>query len=137
MIIFGGLSIRNSWSRLANSCSTHLTDSSSTTLAAICRFSANSTELDRQLIPFKITVSRLHEQCRNNPTGLFTNYVDNFFDHLPPSVAIFYIMNVDKNSTFLDLLPSSCKRWLTQIFKWQLLKMVIKHKSKVGYLIFF
>ena len=51
-----------------NSCSTHLTDSSSTTLAAICRFSANSTELDRQLIPFKITVSRLHEQCCSQTT---------------------------------------------------------------------
>ena len=39
MVIFlGGLSIRNSWSRWANSCSTHFTDSSRTTLAAICGF---------------------------------------------------------------------------------------------------
>ena len=39
MVIFlGGLSIRNSWSRWANSCSTHFTDSSRTTLAAIYGF---------------------------------------------------------------------------------------------------
>ena len=28
-----------------------------------------------------------------------------FFDHLPPFVDIFYLMNVDKKSTFLDHLP--------------------------------
>ena len=45
--------------------------------------------------------------------GPFTNYVDKilaFFDHLPPSVDIFYRMNVDKKGTFLD--PFSCKRSL-------------------------
>ena len=36
-----------------------------------------------------------------------------FFDHLPPSVDIFYLINVDKKSTFLDYLtPSSCQRSL-------------------------
>ena len=40
--------------------------------------------------------------------GGFTNYVDKFlafFDHLPPCVDIFYLINVDKNKTFLDYLP--------------------------------
>ena len=51
--------------------------------------------------------------------GSFTNYVDTiltFFDHLPPSVDIFYVMNIDKKWTFLDHLPiSSCTRslWTT------------------------
>ena len=39
-----------------------------------------------------------------------------FFDHLLPSVDIFYLLNIDKKSTFLDYLPpSSCKRslWTT------------------------
>ena len=44
--------------------------------------------------------------------GSFPNYVDKilaFLDHLPPSIDIFYYMNVDKKSTFLDYLPpSSC-----------------------------
>ena len=34
--------------------------------------------------------------------GAFTNFVDkffSFFDHLPPYVDIFYLINVDKNST--------------------------------------
>ena len=48
--------------------------------------------------------------------GAFTNYVDKFlafFDHLTPCVDIFYLINVDKNKTFLDYLPtSSCKRSL-------------------------
>jgi hypothetical protein len=48
--------------------------------------------------------------------GPFTNYVDKIlacFDHLPPSVDIFYLMNIDEKSTFLDYLtPSSCKRSL-------------------------
>ena len=36
-----------------------------------------------------------------------------FFDHLPPFVDIFYLMNVDKKWTFLDYLPtSSCRRSL-------------------------
>ena len=42
--------------------------------------------------------------------GAFTNYVDRFmtfFDHLPPYVDIFYLINVDKKSTFLDSLPTS------------------------------
>ena len=37
-------------------------------------------------------------------TGLFTNYVDKFlvfFDHLPPSVDIFYPIMVDKKPKFL------------------------------------
>ena len=37
--------------------------------------------------------------------GLLTNYIDTilaFFDHLSPPDAIFYLMNVDKNRTFLD-----------------------------------
>ena len=42
-----------------------------------------------------------------------TYYVDKilaFFDHLPPSVDIFQLMNVEKKLTFLDYLPpSSCK----------------------------
>ena len=45
--------------------------------------------------------------------GAFTNYLDEFlafFDHLPPCVDIFYLINIDKNKTFLDYLPtSSCK----------------------------
>ena len=48
--------------------------------------------------------------------GVFTNYVDKilaFFDHLPPSVDIFYGMNVENKWTFLDYLPTlSCKRSL-------------------------
>ena len=39
----------------------------------------------------------------------FKNYVDKFlafFDHLPPCVDIFYLINVDKNKTFLDYLPT-------------------------------
>ena len=39
-----------------------------------------------------------------------------FFDHLPPSVDIFYLIKVDKKSTFLDYLPpSSCNRSLWTI----------------------
>ena len=30
-----------------------------------------------------------------------------FFDHLPPYVDIFYLINVDKKLTFLDCLPST------------------------------
>ena len=49
----------------------------------------------------------------------FTNYVDKsltFFDRLPPSVDIFYPINVDKKAIFLDYLPpSSCKRSLWTI----------------------
>ena len=44
--------------------------------------------------------------------GVFTNYVDKilaFFDHLPPSVDIFYGINVDKKSIFSTTYPS-CKR---------------------------
>ena len=40
--------------------------------------------------------------------GLFTNYVDKilaFFDHLPTSIDIFYLMNVHEKLTFLDYLP--------------------------------
>ena len=52
--------------------------------------------------------------------GLFTNYVDRilaFFDHLPPSVDIFYCINIDKKTRFLDyLLPFSCKCSLFEIF---------------------
>ena len=34
-------------------------------------------------------------------------------DHLPHSIDIFYLINVDKKSTFLDNLPtSSCQRSL-------------------------
>ena len=51
--------------------------------------------------------------CNLSP---ITNYVDKFlafFDKLPPSVDIFYLVNVDKKSTFMDYLPpSSCKRSL-------------------------
>ena len=39
--------------------------------------------------------------------GLLANYVDNllaFFDHLSSYVDIFYLINVDKKSTFLDYL---------------------------------
>ena len=39
--------------------------------------------------------------------GLFTKYVDNllaFFDRLSSYVDIFYLLNVDKKSTFLDYL---------------------------------
>ena len=33
------------------------------------------------------------------------------FDHLPPSLDIYYLIKVDKKSTFSDYLPlSSCKR---------------------------
>ena len=41
------------------------------------------------------------------PLGPFTNWVDKFldlFDHLPPSVDIFYLINVDKKSIFFRLL---------------------------------
>ena len=37
--------------------------------------------------------------------GSFTNYIDKFlavFDHLPHSSDIFYLINVDEKSTFLD-----------------------------------
>ena len=48
--------------------------------------------------------------------GSFKNYVDKFlafFDHLLAWVDIFYLINVDKNKTFLNYLPaSSCKRSL-------------------------
>ena len=40
--------------------------------------------------------------------GLFTNYFDRilaFFDHLPPSIDLFYGMNIDKKwTTYLPLL---------------------------------
>ena len=42
--------------------------------------------------------------------GSFTNYVDKilaFFDHLPPCVDIFYGMNIDKNWTLEDHLPTN------------------------------
>ena len=42
--------------------------------------------------------------------GSFTNYVGKilaYFDHLPPSIDIFYGMNVDKKWTFSDHLPTS------------------------------
>ena len=45
--------------------------------------------------------------------GSFKNYVDKFlayFDHLPPSVGIFQLMNFDKKSTFLDYLPLSSRK---------------------------
>ena len=39
-----------------------------------------------------------------------------FFDHLPPSVDIFYLIKVDKTSTFLDYLPPTfCNRSLWTI----------------------
>ena len=48
--------------------------------------------------------------------GVVTNYVDKFLsfvDHLPTYVDIFYLINVDKKSTFLDYLPtSSCQHSL-------------------------
>ena len=40
--------------------------------------------------------------------GSFTNYVDTilaFFDHLTHFVDIFYLMNIDKKSMFVDYLP--------------------------------
>ena len=40
--------------------------------------------------------------------GPFKNYIDKilaFFDHLPPSIDIFYLMDVVKKSTILDYLP--------------------------------
>ena len=43
-----------------------------------------------------------------NHLGAFTNYVDKIlalFDPLPPSVDIFYLINVDKKWTFSDHLP--------------------------------
>ena len=52
--------------------------------------------------------------------GSFINCVDQFlpfFDHLPPSVDIFYLINVDKKwTTYLP--TSSCKRslWTTPYF---------------------
>ena len=52
-----------------------------------------------------------------------TNYLGKFrafFDHLPPSIDIFYPIDVDGRSTFLDYLPpSSCKRslWTTPYAK--------------------
>ena len=43
--------------------------------------------------------------------GLFTNYVDKilafFFDQLPSCIDIFYGINIDKQWTFLDHLPTS------------------------------
>ena len=45
---------------------------------------------------------------RERGGGLFTNYVDknlSFFYHAPPSVYIFYYMNVDKNRYFLTIYP--------------------------------
>ena len=49
-------------------------------------------------------------------------YFGFFFDHITPSVDIFYLMKVDKKSTFLNYLPpSSCKRslWTTPIRIWK------------------
>ena len=56
--------------------------------------------------------------------GSFTNYVDTFlvpFDPLSPSVNIFYNINVDKKSTFLDYLVPTlvnvvCERPLISIW---------------------
>ena len=49
-----------------------------------------------------------HQACKTYK-GAFTNSVD----HIPACVDIFYLINVDKNKTFLDYLPtSSCKRSL-------------------------
>ena len=53
--------------------------------------------------------------------GAFTNYVDKFlafFDHLPPCVDIFYLINVDKIRHFWTTYPPSlvnvvCERPLT------------------------
>ena len=55
--------------------------------------------------------------------GSFTNYVDKvlaFFDHLPPSVDIFYLMNVDKKQHFWTTYPPFlvnvvCERPLRQL----------------------
>ena len=49
----------------------------------------------------------------------FTNCVDKFlafFDHLPPSVDIFYIMNVDKKSTYLDYLKALSQKILENFY---------------------
>ena len=51
-----------------------------------------------------------------------------FFDPLPPYVDIFYLINVDKNKTFLDYLPTSpckCSLWTTSC-------LVCLWHSKVG-----
>ena len=43
--------------------------------------------------------------CTLHCKGAFTDYVDKFlifFDPLAPYVDIFYCINVDENSTFLD-----------------------------------
>ena len=37
--------------------------------------------------------------------GAFTNYVDKILAFLTPSVDIFYLMKVDKNSTLVDYTP--------------------------------
>ena len=43
----------------------------------------------------------------------FTNYVEKFLSFLTPYVDIFYLINVDQKSTFLNYLPiSSCQRSL-------------------------
>ena len=50
----------------------------------------------------------MEKKNNNRTTGLFTNYVDKnlaFFYHVPPSVYISYLMNIDKNRYFLTIYP--------------------------------
>ena len=71
------------------------------------RFLSHSNNLVRYSV--NGTLDNINSQCWQCFKGVFTNYVDKilaFFDHLPPSVYIFYLMNVDKKWTFLDHLST-------------------------------
>ena len=64
--------------------------------------------LQRFFSQFCLSIQMLHGTFHLK--GAFTNYVDKFwflFDHLPPSVDIFWLMNVDKNWHFLTTYPPS------------------------------
>ena len=76
----------------------------------------------------KASFSNLRLQKMEDIRGQFTNYVDKFLgflDHLPPLRwhVLFYLITVDKKSTFVDYLPtSSCQRslWTTPYCKMHL-----------------
>ena len=68
------------------------------------------------------------------PKASFTNYIDKilaFFDHLPPSVEIFYGMNVDKKQTY-HLPTSSCKHSLRTTPNGPYLFKPTHHRWKYG-----
>ena len=70
----------------------------------------SNTQIVSYLVDIKSAIKSLSFLCTCLLIGVFTNYVDkflSFFDHLTPYVDIFYLINVDKKSWFLDYLPTS------------------------------